>query len=47
MTLDVLLIGLFFILLQLFANHLIRGRRDKSFRWLSFSGGVAVAYVFA
>ncbi|RKD73268.1 hypothetical protein ATL39_1559 [Sinobaca qinghaiensis] len=46
MTLDVVLIGLFFIAVQIFANIFVKGPRIRSFRWLSFSGGIAVSYIF-
>lgn len=41
-----IMIGITFILIFLFANHLIPTNRIKRLRWLSFSGGLAVSYVF-
>lgn len=46
MTPDSIIIGTGFILIQLFANHLISSTRLSSSKWLSLCGGVAIAYVF-
>ena len=39
-------IGIIFILLHLFANKLLPAERIKRLLWFSFSGGLAVSYVF-
>lgn len=38
--------GIFFIAIHLLANKIIPTDHIKRFRWLSFSGGLAVSYVF-
>lgn len=43
---DSIIIGIGFILIQLFANYLISSTRLSSSKWLSLCGGVAIAYVF-
>lgn len=46
MSIDIFLLGIFFIIIHLLANELIPADKIKRLRWLSFSGGLAVAYVF-
>ncbi len=46
MSLEILAIGIFFIIIHLLANELIPADRIKRLRWLSLSGGFAVSYVF-
>lgn len=46
MSIDVILMGLAFITIHLLANDLIPAGRDKRLKWFSFSGGLAVSYVF-
>ncbi|MDG5787908.1 hypothetical protein QA612_10395 [Evansella sp. AB-P1] len=46
MTIGALITGVLFIFIQLFANRLIPSSRIRRGRWLSFSGGIAVSYVF-
>ncbi|SDH82130.1 hypothetical protein SAMN05192534_11258 [Alteribacillus persepolensis] len=46
MTLDSLLLVVVYLCVQLFANKLISSSAVGRFKWLSFSGGVAVSYVF-
>ncbi|GAE27070.1 hypothetical protein JCM9140_3182 [Halalkalibacter wakoensis JCM 9140] len=40
------LLGIFFILIHLFSNTFIPADRIRRNKWLSFSGGLAVSYVF-
>ncbi|KHF40143.1 hypothetical protein [Halalkalibacter okhensis] len=40
------LLGVLFIIIHLFANHFIPANRIRRRKWLSFSGGLAVSYVF-
>ena len=46
MTVDSLIIGILFILIQLFAFQLISSSKLHTQKWLSLSGGVAISYVF-
>lgn len=46
MSIEIFLIGVFFITIHLLANELMPSEQIKRLRWLSFSGGLAVAYVF-
>ena len=46
MSIDIFVMGLFFVTIHLLANELIPADRIKRLRWLSFSGGLAVSYVF-
>ncbi|MFA9557792.1 hypothetical protein ACERII_10845 [Evansella sp. AB-rgal1] len=46
MTFGAFITGIFFIIIQLFANRFIPSSRIQRSRWLSFSGGIAVSYVF-
>lgn len=46
MSLDALIMGVAFILIHLFANELIPSGRNQRLKWFSFSGGLAVSYVF-
>ncbi|OIJ08851.1 hypothetical protein BKP35_17345 [Anaerobacillus arseniciselenatis] len=46
MSIDAFVIGIFFVTIHLLANELIPADRIKRLRWLSFSGGLAVSYVF-
>lgn len=46
MYLDIFLMGFIFIMIHLFANQFIPADQVKQSKWLSFSGGLAVAYVF-
>lgn len=46
MSIDIIVMGLFFVTIHLLANELIPADRIKRLRWLSFSGGLAVSYVF-
>ncbi|WP_332629329.1 hypothetical protein [Halalkalibacter flavus] len=46
MSLDVFIMGFAFILIHLFANELIPSNRINRLKWFSFSGGLAVSYVF-
>lgn len=46
MTLDAFIMGLAFILIHLLANEVIPSDRIKRLKWFSFSGGLAVSYVF-
>ncbi|GAE26309.1 hypothetical protein JCM9140_2359 [Halalkalibacter wakoensis JCM 9140] len=46
MSLDAFLMGFAFILIHLFANELIPSNRMNRLKWFSFSGGLAVSYVF-
>ena len=46
MSIDALIMGIAFILIHLFANKLIPSNRIQRLKWFSFSGGLAVSYVF-
>ncbi|MDE5415126.1 hypothetical protein [Alkalihalobacterium chitinilyticum] len=46
MTLDAFIMGFSFILIHLLANEVIPSDRIKRLKWFSFSGGLAVSYVF-
>ncbi|MDT8859559.1 hypothetical protein N0O92_04880 [Alkalihalobacillus sp. MEB130] len=46
MSLDAFIMGFAFILIHLFANELIPSSRIQRLKWFSFSGGLAVSYVF-
>ncbi|UCZ51521.1 hypothetical protein LGQ02_11625 [Bacillus shivajii] len=46
MSLDAFIMGIAFILIHLFANELIPSNRLQRLKWFSFSGGLAVSYVF-
>ncbi|WP_216829753.1 hypothetical protein [Alkalihalobacterium elongatum] len=46
MTLDAFIIGFAFIMIHLLANEVIPSDRIKRLKWFSFSGGLAVSYVF-
>ncbi|SFE79419.1 hypothetical protein [Alteribacillus iranensis] len=46
MTVDAFLLVTIYLLVQLLANRLISSSKIGRFKWLSFSGGVAVSYVF-
>lgn len=46
MTFGALLTGIFFIFIHLLANHILPAEKIKQERWFSFSGGLAVSYVF-
>ncbi|WP_096200441.1 hypothetical protein [Bacillus sp. FJAT-45350] len=46
MSYDALIMGFAFILIHLFANTLIPSDRIQRLKWFSFSGGLAVSYVF-
>ncbi len=46
MTFDSLALVLVYLFVQLFANKIISSSAIGRFKWLSFSGGVAVSYVF-
>lgn len=46
MSIDIILMGGLFITIHLLANELIPADRIKRLKWLSFSGGLAVSYVF-
>ncbi len=46
MSLDAFIMGVAFILIHLFANELIPSGRIRRLKWFSFSGGLAVSYVF-
>ena len=46
MSVDAFIMGFAFILIHLFANELIPSDRIRRLKWFSFSGGLAVSYVF-
>ncbi|MBP1970614.1 zinc transporter ZupT [Virgibacillus natechei] len=46
MTIDAVLLVLVYLTVQLLANKIISSSTIGRFKWLSFSGGVAVSYVF-
>ncbi|MCD8511364.1 MAG: hypothetical protein LRY73_16885 [Bacillus sp. (in: Bacteria)] len=46
MSLDAFIMGFAFIMIHLLANSLIPGDRIQQLKWFSFSGGLAVSYVF-
>ncbi|MBU9721474.1 MULTISPECIES: hypothetical protein [Bacillaceae] len=46
MSLDAFIMGLAFIIIHLAANQVLPSNRMKRLRWFSFSGGLAVSYVF-
>ncbi|RXJ02437.1 hypothetical protein DS745_06965 [Anaerobacillus alkaliphilus] len=46
MSLEIVAVGIFFIIIHLLSNELIPADRIKRLRWLSLSGGLAVSYVF-
>ncbi|MFC2949578.1 hypothetical protein [Virgibacillus sediminis] len=46
MTADAVILGIAYLTVQLFANKLISSSAIGTFQWISFSGGVAVSYVF-
>lgn len=46
MSLDAFIMGVAFILIHLLANELIPAKRIHRLKWFSFSGGLAVSYVF-
>ncbi|SFL49997.1 hypothetical protein [Salibacterium qingdaonense] len=46
MAVDTILLGALYLVVQLFANKIISTSTIGRFKWLSFSGGVAVSYVF-
>ena len=46
MVYDVFILGIVFIFIHLFANKLIPVNRIQRLHWFSFSGGLAVSYVF-
>ena len=46
MSLDAFIMGFAFILIHLLANELIPSGRIQRLKWFSFSGGLAVSYVF-
>ncbi|MBM4761363.1 hypothetical protein [Bacillus sp. B15-48] len=46
MTFEIILIGLFYIIIYLYAYKLIPSNRMKRKMWISFVGGMAAAYVF-
>ncbi|MFC0557959.1 hypothetical protein [Halalkalibacter alkalisediminis] len=46
MSLDAFIMGFAFILIHLLANELIPSGRIRRLKWFSFSGGLAVSYVF-
>ncbi|RKD69517.1 hypothetical protein ATL39_2936 [Sinobaca qinghaiensis] len=45
-TIDSIIIGIGFLLIQLFASQIISKTKLSTSRWLSLCGGVAIAYVF-
>ncbi len=46
MSFDIIIIVVFFITIHLLANKIIPSEHFKRLRWLSFSVGLAVSYVF-
>ncbi|MBB5173807.1 hypothetical protein [Texcoconibacillus texcoconensis] len=46
MSIDAFIMGLTFIMIHMFANELIPANRIHRLKWFSFSGGLAVSYVF-
>lgn len=46
MTPEALVLGMVYIIIHLLANELIPANKVKRLKWLSFSGGLAVSYVF-
>ncbi|RSL29868.1 hypothetical protein D7Z54_28965 [Salibacterium salarium] len=46
LRIDTILLGIIYLIVQLFANRIISSSTIGRFKWLSFSGGVAVSYVF-
>ncbi|MFC5712600.1 hypothetical protein ACFPU1_07390 [Thalassorhabdus alkalitolerans] len=46
MAIDAIITGLVFITIHLLANNILPVARVRQLKWLSFSGGVACAYVF-
>ncbi|MDG5788044.1 hypothetical protein QA612_11135 [Evansella sp. AB-P1] len=46
MSIDAFIMGIAFIFIHLFANSLIPSGRIQRLKWFSFSGGLAVSYVF-
>lgn len=46
MSVDSFFIGIFFIIIHLLSNELIPDNRALRKKWFSFSGGLAVSYVF-
>ncbi|MDQ0255669.1 multisubunit Na+/H+ antiporter MnhE subunit [Evansella vedderi] len=46
MSLDAFIMGFVFIMIHLLANELIPSGRIQRLKWFSFSGGLAVSYVF-
>ncbi|MFD2705954.1 hypothetical protein [Salibacterium lacus] len=46
MAVDTIILGALYLFVQLFANKIISSNSIGRFKWLSFSGGVAVSYVF-
>ncbi len=46
MSLDAFIMGVAFIFIHLLANELIPAKRVNRLKWFSFSGGLAVSYVF-
>lgn len=46
MSIDAFIMGFAFIMIHLLANELIPSGRIQRLKWFSFSGGLAVSYVF-
>ncbi|MBU9712146.1 hypothetical protein [Evansella tamaricis] len=46
MSLDAFIMGFAFIIIHLTANEVLPSNRIQRLRWFSFSGGLAVSYVF-
>ncbi|OIJ18691.1 hypothetical protein BKP45_15980 [Anaerobacillus alkalidiazotrophicus] len=46
MSIDAFIMGIAFIMIHLLANDLIPSGRIQRLKWFSFSGGLAVSYVF-
>lgn len=46
MTVSSIITGIAYLIVQLFSNKLIASSRLGHNRWMSFSGGIAVSYVF-
>ncbi|ADU30505.1 hypothetical protein [Evansella cellulosilytica] len=46
MSIDAIIMGIAFICIHLFANDLLPSGRIQRLKWFSFSGGLAVSYVF-
>lgn len=46
MTIGAFVVGVILITIHLLTNQILPSDRIKRDRWLSFSGGIAVAYIF-